>query len=918
MLKISKGNVALALALGASVAATALADVPENMTLVTEVEGITEYRMDNGLQVLLFPDQSQETVTVNVTYHVGSKHENYGETGMAHLLEHLVFKGTPNHPNIAKELTDHGAEPNGTTWTDRTNYYETFTATPENIEWALDMEADRMVNSFIAKKDLDSEMTVVRNEFEMGENNPFGVLLTRMLATSFHWHNYGKDTIGARSDIENVPIDRLKAFYKKYYQPDNATLIVAGKINNEQILDLISEEFGAIPKPERQLPQIYTQEPVQDGERRVVVRRTGDVQFVGAMYKTPPGSHQDYAAIQVLAEILGDRKTGRLRKELVEQQLAANTFGWDFQWQEPGVMVFAAEVAKDKDISKTESVLLNTLESIGQNPITDVEVERAKAQLINQFQLGFNSSERSALELSEWVAMGDWRLLFLNRDRLEQVSQKQVQQVAEHYLVNDNRTLGVFLPEQKPERAILPQVAKVDIKKMLEGYKGREQVAQGEAFDPSHDNIDKRTIRTRLSNGAKVAFLPKKTRGESVVVQLTLDTGNLDALKGLSKVPSITNSMLMRGTQRLNREELQAEFDRLKASVSVYGGNTSTQVRIETVKANLDKVIELVGEVLKQPAFDAKELELLKREQVVQLEQQRQQPLPALFRKLSAHVNPNSKEHPFYNMTIDEEIAAIQSITEEQLKEYHQRFLGASEADVAVIGDFDREAVTDVLEQTFSGWVPKVNYERIPVVVKKVEPINESINTPDKAGAGFAAMMRFELSDEHPDYPALKLANFMFGGGFLNSRLATRLRQKDGLSYGAGSWFNASSKDQSAIFGAYAICAPENLNKVEHGFKEELERVYADGFSKQELEDAKKGFLQSTRVDRAKDKRLASTLAGQLDLERTMAWDKALEQAIEELSAEDVNRAFKKHIKLEDISIVKAGDLSKLVDEVKR
>lgn len=217
--------------------------LPKGVTRVTSVEGITEYRLPNGLRVLLFPDPTKQTITVNITYMVGSKHENYGETGMAHLLEHLVFKGTPKHANIPQELTEHGARPNGTTWYDRTNYFETFAATEENLRWALDLESDRMVNSFIAKKDLDSEMTVVRNEFESGENSPFRVLLERVFSSAFLWHNYGKSTIGARSDIENVPIDRLQGFYRKYYQPDNAVLLVAGKIDEAKTLTLVDQYF---------------------------------------------------------------------------------------------------------------------------------------------------------------------------------------------------------------------------------------------------------------------------------------------------------------------------------------------------------------------------------------------------------------------------------------------------------------------------------------------------------------------------------------------------------------------------------------------------------------------------------------------------------------------------------------------------
>jgi zinc protease len=214
---------------------------------------------------------------------------------MAHLLEHLLFKGSTRHPDIPKELQDHGARPNGTTSYERTNYFETFSASDANLEWALDLESDRMVNSFVAKKDLDSEMTVVRNEFEAGENNPLGVLYQRVLSTAYLWHNYGKSTIGSRADIENVPIERLQAFYRTHYQPDNAILVVAGKIDEARTLGLISKFFGPIPRPQRTIPTIYTNEPTQDGERTVTLRRVGDVQNVVVGYHVPPGSHADFS-----------------------------------------------------------------------------------------------------------------------------------------------------------------------------------------------------------------------------------------------------------------------------------------------------------------------------------------------------------------------------------------------------------------------------------------------------------------------------------------------------------------------------------------------------------------------------------------------------------------------------------------------
>ncbi|MFZ9994867.1 MAG: M16 family metallopeptidase, partial [Steroidobacteraceae bacterium] len=337
LLLIAVFTLALAAHAGVSRAAEEHA-IPAGIQKITSVEGITEYELDNGLKLLLFPDPSKSTVTVNITYLVGSRHEGYGESGMAHLLEHLVFKGTPRFPNIPQELTARGARPNGTTWYDRTNYFATFTANDENLRWALDLESDRMVNSFISAEDLQSEFSVVRNEFESGENDPGGVLLERVMSTAYLWHNYGKSTIGSRADIERVPIENLRAFYQKYYQPDNAVLTIAGRFDPAKTLNWVNEFFSKLPRPERALPQTYTIEPVQDGERHVTLRRVGDVQITAAGFHIPPGGHPDFAAAQILAEVLTNEPSGRLYKALVEAGLASSVGSFAFSLKDPGYM----------------------------------------------------------------------------------------------------------------------------------------------------------------------------------------------------------------------------------------------------------------------------------------------------------------------------------------------------------------------------------------------------------------------------------------------------------------------------------------------------------------------------------------------------------------------------------------------------
>ncbi len=300
--------------------------LPAGIELVHAVEGITEYRLANGLRVLFYPDPAKPTVTVNITYLVGSRHENYGETGMAHLLEHLIFKGSKAYPNPDAEFNRRGFRNNGTTSFDRTNYFSTFQASDDNLRWALGWKADAMVNSFIAKKDLDSEMTVVRNEYEMGESDPGQVLFKRLFAVMFDWHNYSNLPIGNRSDIENVRIENLQAFYRKYYQPDNAVLTVAGKFDEASTLAWIQQTFGKIPRPKRTLPALWTVEPTQDGERSFVVRRAGDIQIVLLAYRIPAALSKDTPALAAAAEILGDTPNGRLHKELVQTGLAAQVF----------------------------------------------------------------------------------------------------------------------------------------------------------------------------------------------------------------------------------------------------------------------------------------------------------------------------------------------------------------------------------------------------------------------------------------------------------------------------------------------------------------------------------------------------------------------------------------------------------------
>jgi zinc protease len=882
--------------------------LPSGIERVTSVEGITEYRLPNGLRILLFPDQSKQTITVNITYLVGSRHENYGETGMAHLLEHLVFKGTPKHPNIPQELTEHGSRPNGTTSLDRTNYFETFQATEENLRWALDLEADRMVNSFIAPKDLETEFSVVRNEFEAGENQPFNAMLKRITSAAFEWHNYGKTTIGNRSDIENVPIDRLQAFYRMYYQPDNAVLMVTGKFDEAKTLALVHEFFAPIPKPTRSIPKIYTVEPTQDGERFVTVRRVGDIQGIGVAHRVPAASHPDFAALEILGTTLGDMPSGRLHKALVETKKAVFVTNFEQPSFDPNLAILFTVVPKDGALEDARATMLQVIDETLKSPPTKEDIERARTKLLKLIDLDLATSDRIGLAMSDFMAQGDWRLYFLRRDRLKQATLDEVKRVAATYLKPSNRTVGVFIPTEKPDRSEIP--ARPDVAALLKDYKGGETVAMGEVFDPSPANIDARTLRS-AAGGLKLALLPKKTRGNKVFARLMLRFGNEKALMNRGTAGSLVPQMLTRGTAKRTREQIQDEFDKLKAEVFAFGGPAQAGISIETTRENLPAVLRLVNEMMREASFPAKEFEQVKQEQITILEFQSREPQTVAFMTLNRHLSPYPKGHPNYAATISEMIAEYKAVTLDDAKKFYADFYGANNGELSVIGDFDEKEAAKLAGELFGGWQSKTPFARITEIYQESAPANQVIETPDKANAMFVAGLNLSLRDSDPDYPALVLGNYMLGGGFLNSRLAVRIRQKEGISYGVGSGLNASSLDKSGRFTANAIYAPQNAAKLEAAFKEEIARMLKDGFTAEEVKAAKSGWLQSRQVSRAQDGELANRLANYLFLNRTLAWDAELETKIESLTPEQIVAAMRRHIDPGKLTIIKAGDFTK-------
>ncbi len=889
---------------------------------IATVEGVTEYRLANGARVLLFPEASRPTVTVNMTVLVGSRHEGYGESGMAHLLEHVVFKGTPKHHDVPKALRDHGARFNGTTNVDRTNYFETLPATDENLEFAIRLEADRLVNSYVKREDLVSEMTVVRNEFERGENSPQGVLRQRIYAAAYGWYNYGKSTIGNRSDIERVPIENLQAFYRKYYQPDNVVLIVAGKFDEAKALALVRKHLGAVPRPKRKLSATYTEEPAQDGERTVVLRRVGTVGSVGAAYHVPAASHPDWAPLSLLAGILVQQPNGRLYKALVESRKATGASAFADNAHDPGLF-FASAQAEAGQLDAVRDALLRTLEGLSAVPFTKDEVDKAKLRGRRGQERLQSSATAMSQALSSASARGDWRLLFVQRDRLAAVTAADVNRVAKTYFQKHNRTVGLYVPVDRPERLVIAPAPSLEA--LVKDYKGSSDVAAaGEAFDPSPANLDARTRIVEL-NGIKAGLLPKKNRGETVSLLLTLHYGNEESLKGQTMAAAMLPSLMMAGTKQHDRQALREKLDELGIRISPGagggggrrgGGGASTPGQltfsVEAKRSTLPAAIKLLGEVLREPAFPAAEFETMKRRARAGSAMMRTEPSALAANRLARALSPYPPGDVRYVPTIEENEKRLQAVTLAQVVALYEKQLGATSGELAIVGDFDPEPTMVQVRAILKDWKSAVPVKRlVRRAPTEFKGSKDDILTPDKANAVFVAGLPFALKDTDADYPALRLGNFIFGGGALSSRLGNRIRQKEGLSYGVTSSVSASALDPAASFTANAITNPANVGKVEKAFFEELREFLANGPSAVELKDAQKGYLESQKVGRTTDGALAGQIVSNLRLGRKFAYSSELEKRIGALTPEEVKAAFRRHVDPKKLAIVRAGDFKK-------
>ncbi len=909
---MKKFMISLPLLLMMFISSVALAQKTETPKFLGNTEGIKEYSLNNGMKILLIPDASQSNMVVNIVYNVGSKDEGYGEKGMAHLLEHMLFKSTKNLGDIKKQLTDKGGAANGTTYYDRTNYYEIFPSSDENLKWAINMEADRMINATILQSDLEKEFSVVRNEFEIGENNPSGVLMDKVISTSYLWHNYGNSTIGSREDIERVKAPTLRKFYEKYYQPDNATLIIAGKFEEDNALKYIAENFSIIPKPARELGSTYTVEPSQDGEKTVILNRAGESKIIAAAYHTAAYADQDFAALAALNEILTGNPSGYLYKSLVETQIISSLWAYSPETRDPGVMYFNFDLPKEKNVFLTEKLVKAELDKVATNNYTEADLQRAKSKLLKQISDIKNNTIDYAIALTEIVGSGNYKLAFLYRDHVENLKLADIKRVADKYFKSNNRTVGVFVPTSNEIRVKPAEFSPNQIAALTANYKGKTLEKEAAPFEASIANLKKNLTEGTLSNGMKYGLINKEVKGDKVLATFKFLLGNEKEWAGKNQVALLTADLLNAGTKTKSKEQIQDRLDQLKSSIKTSTTGQSITISVETYNKNYSEVMDILKDMLSNSVFPQNEITNSIANYYTFLESQLKDPQAIAQNELQRIVYPYPKESVFYTGSLQEQIDNTKKVTRDQILNFYQSMLGANTGFGTVLGNIEPKTAVAALESTFGKWNAKSKYTEIKPTFFETKKLDKNFLTPDKENAMAFGMETFRMDQKSSDYAALILANEILGsGGFLAARIPMRLREKEGISYGAGSFMRVPVSNDVATWGYYALLNPTKRNAVESAVKEEISKALKDGFTAAELVDNKKSYSNLQKTLLGMDDTLINLVNKKLQYGFSLEEYDDLNSKIAGLKLDEVNAALKKYITLDRLTSVYAGDFDK-------
>lgn len=885
----------------------------ENFKKVKSLEGITEYEYTpNGLSVLLMQDKSAPVVTVQVVYHVGSTNEVSGTTGATHLLEHLMFKGTPKFNKkkgtaIFPTLQNVGARMNATTWYDRTNYHETIPS--DKLELAIEIEADRMRNSLLLAEDKQDEMTVVRNEFERNMNSPSTLLQGQIWSVAYLANPYHHSTIGWKSDIENVPIEKLRDFYDTYYWPNNATLTLVGDFEKDDVFKLIDKYFGKIPSSPNEIPEPYTSEPEQLGPRRVVVKRPGQTGLINKSFKIPGKLDDDYPALDILSELLASGPSSLMQKYFVDNGLALDAGARAQAFKNAGLFSLSLEYEKDKDPQDMDELLGEFIDSLKTISFDQADIDRIIARNKSQNILYRDGSSIISAILNEAIASGDWTSFVTDIQRLEKVTSADVESVIDTYFNENKSTTGYFIPENGTPAAENSTPSNNSGKQFFrQPSSGTTNLVPTVNYESTRSSGRKSDIERRTVGGIDLITL-KTSAKEFISVFGSMSLGDYQQNGKNQLLPSMAMAMLSKGTLKNDKEEFAKKLDNYGVYFNSYASDRHIYFSFKCLTKDLSEVFALFAEEIKDPLYDKNEFELLRKQWKGSISQELDD--PETQANIALLQNIYKPGHPNYPLDTDRKLELLDKMKIDGLKKFHDKYFGTKSFRLVIVGDVNRDLLEKEISKNFDQWdngVEPVAYDGDDtLVVNHIDSTHKNIFIPEKTSAQLVIGEYTGLKEKDEDFLPFYLANSALGSGF-SGRLMMTVRDEEGLTYGIGSTHSGDDYT-GGYWKVSGTFNPELINQGLNSTMREIKKWYQEGISQKEMNNIKSYLTGSYKIGLATSNGLAYNILSYVNKGYDPDYIYEYPEELNAPTLKEINNAIREYLNPEELIIVKSGTL---------
>ena len=841
--------------------AIAQSNAPAKAQLEVETAGIAAYRLSNGFKIILIPFPSASNTRVELLVKSGSKFEGYGQTGMAHLLEHMLFKGAGKRKNIKNDLTKLGASFNGTTTSDRTNYFETVDADPQKVDALIRIEADRFMRASFTANDLATEMTVVRNELENSERDPTRLVMSALARNNFNWHGYARSTIGARSDIEGSSFQALKNFHKKHYRPDNAALIISGNFDKARVLALASELFALAKNPLLDKAPNYTVDTPQAATHRSELYLSKATTLVASAWKLPSDKDREVHALDLAAAAICDPDWGSLRKALVvEKKLVLSASCSTSTEADYSRLIAFARAGQDANADEVSQALITHIQEAASRGVSSAQLERARLSELNAFDRALNSHEQIANLVSEFEVAGDWRLFLWARDVVQSVTLAEANQALKKWVVSTNRG-DVLLRHSdtlSPLDFPLPKASDA----LVAGKSWPSILSKADALPKSFLELSRVTNRFALEgNRAEAALITRQTQGDKVWLVMENDYGTPDTLAHRKTACDAASALMRWGGNGLDRDALAARMEKLQATWDL----NLSGIGLEVPRQNLEEAFKTLFFVWANPTLPMAEFERYKSSQIALYEAAMRNPIRMADNDVRLRFDNYPNGHWSQPKRFEALLADVQALSYQEVQRCSNDFAHVSHTRLGVVGHVDVETIQALWKQTGATTVAKNTFERVPSprAPTLIDATPIQVLMPDTPNAKVTGTAVIPLNRKSEDFAALQLAVHAIGGNS-SSLIWMRLRETDGLAYSAGMYVAPSSFDVRSTLQLFATSSSDNAERALASLQSVLAKVLAEGLTQQQIQQAKETWKEERKTFLGVERNFASTLAGAL------------------------------------------------------